>query len=83
MAVTERKVVWDGPVGPHEEVLWADVQTLDALWRGSRIDIGPGGKDSYQLRYSQIGEMVMAGNSVRMPEIGGDAFFAATAYIKC
>jgi hypothetical protein len=54
---------------------------LDAQWRASPIYIGPGGKDTCQLRYSQIGEMIMAGNAVKMPEIGGDTFFAATAYI--
>jgi hypothetical protein len=81
MALIERKVVWDGPIGPHEEILWADVRLLDALWRGSPIYIGPGGKGSYQIRYSQIGEMIMAGNAVKMPEIGGDVFFAATAFI--
>jgi hypothetical protein len=81
MPLIERKIAWDGPIGPHEEVLWADVQMLDALWRGSPTYIEPGGKESYQLRYSQIGQMIMAGNAVKMPEIGGDAFFAATAYI--
>jgi hypothetical protein len=81
MALIERKVAWDGPIGPHQEILWVDVQMLDALWRGSPIYIGPGGEGSYQLRYSQIGEMIMAGNAVKMPEIGGDAFFRAMAYI--
>jgi len=50
-ALIERKVVWDGPIGP-QEVLRADVQMLDAQWRASPIYIGPGGKDSCQLRYS-------------------------------
>jgi len=81
MALIEREVAWNGLIGPHEEVLWADVQMLDALWRGSPIYVGPGGKGSYQLRYSQIGEMITAGNAVKMPEIGGDTFFAATTYI--
>jgi hypothetical protein len=81
MPLIEREIVWDGSVGPREEVLWADVQRLDALWRGSPIYIPAFGKGSYRHRYSQIGEMIMAGYPVSMPEIGGDTYFAATGYI--
>jgi hypothetical protein len=81
MVLIEREIAWDGPTSPHEEVLWANVQMLDALWRGSPIYVGPDGKGSYQLRSSQIGEIIMAGNAVKMPQIGDDTFFATTGYI--
>jgi hypothetical protein len=81
MPLIEREILWDGFVGPCEEVFWADVQKLDALWRSSPIYIAAFGKSSYQRRYLQIGEMIMAGYRIKMPEIGGDRYFAATGYI--
>jgi hypothetical protein len=66
---------------PREEVLWLDVQRLDALWRRGPIYIPAFGKGSCRDRYLQIGEMIMAGYPVKMTEIGGDTYSAATGYI--
>jgi hypothetical protein len=83
MPIVEREIAWDRLVGPCEEILWADIQKLDALWRNSPIYIPAygNGNGSSQHRYSQIGKMIMGGNPVKMREIGGDVCFAATGYI--
>ena len=77
MPFIERVIKWRVPSLRKQEILWVDVVKFDALWRGDFVYIEPGGKGSRHGRYQRIGEWIMAGNDVGMPDIAGDEYLAS------